>query len=94
MSKKTQEIVQEADLETVQETTLDAVAQAPPDTSTPAANKASPKKKAKYQKAQLLNSKVFAEQKDLLSALIGEAEQLTLTEAKKRIDAFTKGKVK
>lgn len=47
-----------------------------------------------FDKDQLVSSKKFMSNKDVLSVLIEDGEKITIEEAKKRIENFMKGKVK
>ncbi len=49
--------------------------------------------KLKFSKEDLLNSKVFADRKDILNVVLKDGEGVTIDEATKKIDAFMKGKV-
>ena len=47
----------------------------------------------KFTKEQLISSKLFRNNKDILNALIKDNEELSIDEAKERIENFKKGKV-
>ena len=46
-----------------------------------------------YSKEQILSSAVFSNRKDVLGALIGDDEKITISEVKDRLDKFMKGQV-
>lgn len=46
-----------------------------------------------YSKEQILSSAVFSNRKDILGALIGDDEKITVSEVKDRLDKFMKGQV-
>lgn len=48
----------------------------------------------KYSKKQIVNSKIFNNNKDLLNALLNENETYTKNEVYEIIEKFKKGKVK
>lgn len=49
---------------------------------------------ATFKKADLVKSKRYAEDKDLLNAILSEEEEYTLRQVDKKILDFKKGKVK
>jgi hypothetical protein len=48
----------------------------------------------KFTKKQFLSSKLFKNNKDVLNVVIKDDEELSIKEAKERIENFMKGKVK
>mgnify|MGYP000801591664 CR=1 FL=1 len=50
-------------------------------------------KPAAFSKEQILKSTAFTNRKDILTVLIKDDEELTLTEVQNRLDKFMKGKV-
>lgn len=48
---------------------------------------------SKFTKEQLVSSRLFRNNKDVLNALIKDNEELTIEQAKERIENFRKGKV-
>jgi len=48
----------------------------------------------KFSKEQLLAAAIFANRKDALGAVIQDGEELTIDEAKARLEGLMKGKVK
>ncbi len=47
----------------------------------------------KFTKEQLISSKLFRNNKDILNVLIQDNEEISIDEAQKRIEKFRKGKV-
>lgn len=47
----------------------------------------------KFTKEQLISSKLFKNDKDILNVLIQNNEEISIDEAQKRIEKFRKGKV-
>lgn len=47
----------------------------------------------KFTKEQLISSKLFRNNKDILNVLIQNNEEISIDEAQKRIEKFRKGKV-
>lgn len=47
----------------------------------------------KFTKEQLISSKLFKSNRDVLNALIKDNEELSIDEAKERIENFEKGEV-
>lgn len=47
-----------------------------------------------FSKEQLISSKLFMKNKDILSVLVKDDEKISIDEAHKRIENFMKGKVK
>lgn len=47
----------------------------------------------KFTKEQLISSKLFKNNKDILNVLIQDNEEISIDEAQKRIEKFRKGKV-
>ena len=52
------------------------------------------KKEAVFSKEQLIKSKTFAQNRDLLTVIVNDGEKITKQEATKRIESFLKRKVK
>lgn len=46
-----------------------------------------------FDKTQLISSKLFKNEKDILSVVVKDNEQISVDEAQKRIENFKKGKV-
>ncbi len=46
-----------------------------------------------FDKKQLLSSKLFRNDKDIISVVINDNEKVSIDEAQKRIEKFKKGKV-
>ena len=46
-----------------------------------------------FDKTQLISSKLFKNEKDILSVVVKDNEQISIDEAQKRIENFKKGKV-
>ena len=51
------------------------------------------KEKYKFTKKQLISSEHFKNNKDVLSVVINDNEELSIKEAQERIEKFMKGKV-
>lgn len=49
---------------------------------------------AEFSKEQLVQSKMFVKQADILSVLVADNEKITIKEATERIKTYMKGKVK
>ena len=47
----------------------------------------------KFSKEQLMMAAVFANRRDVLGVVVGDGEEITVSEAKTRIEKFMKGKV-